>query len=977
VLGVIVKKIVGTKNERTLKKLYPLVEKINVLEPEVRKLEDHQLKAKTGEFKQRRERGETLDELLPDAYAVVREVARRTLNMRHFDCQLVGGIVLHQGKIAEMATGEGKTLVATLPTYLNALTGRGVHIITVNDYLAKRDRDWMGVVYQFLGLSVEVIYHDIDQHERRKAYQADITYGTNTEFGFDYLRDNMSIRTDDQVQPDHHYAIVDEVDSILIDEARTPLIISGPVERSTHQFRELNSPVQHLVHSQTTLVNTLITKADQFIKEGEEYEGGVKLLQAKRGAPKNKRLMKMLKEGKYKKLIERVELDYMRDKRIGELDEELYFSIDEKSHTVDLTEKGRTSLSPHDPNLFVLPDLSMIEEESDLDEDERAKKTRKMEKEFSEKSEKIQNISQLLKAYSLFEKDVDYVVSDGRVLIVDEFTGRLLPGRRYSDGLHQALEAKESVTIEGETQTLATITIQNYFRLYEKLAGMTGTAETEAPEFMKIYKLDVMVIPTNESVRRINYPDVIYQTKREKYRAIIDEIKEMHEKGRPVLVGTVSVEVSELLSRMLPRTIKHSVLNAKRHKEEAEIVANAGLARAVTIATNMAGRGTDIKLGPGVVKCKKCCILCEVEKEKGCSACPDQEKKGEKMTGCVKDMPCGLHIVGTERHEARRIDRQLRGRCARQGDSGSSRFYLSLEDDLLRIFGAERISSIMERLDMQEGERIEHKFITSAIERAQARVEAHNFDMRKHLLEYDDVMNKQREVIYHQRNKVLREESLKDDIASAIEELAEKTAQRYAEEKLPAEEWDLRGLKDAVFKQFSFSFHLPSQVIERLTEEKLTEIIIQQVKEEYQRKEAEFGEDAMRHLEKVIYLQVIDNLWKEHLLSMDHLKEGIGLRGYGQRDPLREYQKEGYDLFVDLVDRITTEAIEKLFMVRLAKEPLFQHATPARPQQLVLSRGELEESSKGKTVKREGKKVGRNDPCPCGSGKKYKKCCGQ
>ncbi len=977
----VIKKVIGTKNERVLKKLQPLVEEINALEPTLEKLNDNELKAKTGEFRERIEKGESLDAILPEAFAVVREVAHRTLNMRHFDCQLVGGTVLHQGKIAEMATGEGKTLAATLPAYLNALTGKGVHIITVNDYLAKRDRAWMGVIYEFLGLTVDVIYHDIDLIAKREAYEADITYGTNTEFGFDYLRDNMARAKEEQVQRPHYYAIVDEVDSILIDEARTPLIISGPVEYSTHQFKQLKSPVQRLVQSQTTFVNKLLAQAEQLFKDENEYEGAIKLLQAKRGSPKNKRFLKMAKEGKYKKLIEKVELDYIRDKRVGELDEELYFSIDEKSHVVDLTDKGREALAPQDPNLFVLPDLSVIDEDTNISDEEKNKKRRKLEKEFSDKGEKIQNISQLLKAYSLFEKDIEYVVSDGQVLIVDEFTGRLLPGRRYSDGLHQALEAKEGVTIEGETQTFATITIQNYFRLYDKLAGMTGTAETEAPEFMKIYKLEVDVIPTNEPVRRINYPDVIYQTKREKYRAIIDEIKEMHEKGRPALVGTVSVEVSELLSRMIPKTIKHSVLNAKRHQEEAEIIENAGMAGAVTIATNMAGRGTDIKLGPGVVKCKHCCVICEVKKTKGCSACPDPDKKGEIMTGCSADMPCGLHILGTERHDARRIDRQLRGRCARQGDPGSSRFYLSLEDDLLRIFGSERISSIMERLDMQEGERIEHKLLTSAIERAQARVEGHNFDIRKHLLEYDDVMNKQREVIYQQRNKVLNEESLKDEVTTAIEELAEGIAQRYAEEKVPPEEWDIKGLKESVSKQFSFPLHLTPDVIEDLTYEKLLDLIDRQAKEVYKRKEAEFGEDALRQLEKFVYLQMIDTLWKEHLLNMDHMKEGIGLRGYAQKDPLREYKKEGYDMFTDLVNRISSEVIEKLYMVQLAQEPQQQmQPAPTGPQQFVLSRGDTEaqaQPSKGKTVKREGKKVGRNEPCPCGSGKKYKKCCGR
>ena len=976
-LSSIVKKVIGSKNERVLRGLQPLVEKINSLEPEVKSLPDHALQAKTGILRERLNSGESLDDLLPEAFAVVREVSRRTVNMRHFDCQLIGGVVLHRGLIAEMATGEGKTLVATLPAYLNALTGKGVHIVTVNDYLAKRDREWMGTIYEFLGLTVDVIYHDIDPLARRKAYQADITYGTNTEFGFDYLRDNMATRQEFQVQGNHHYAIVDEVDSILIDEARTPLIISGPVEHSTHQFKELRSPVQRLVYAQTDLVNNLLAQAESLLKEEKEYEGSLKLLQAKRGSPKNKRFLKIVKEGKYKKMMERVERDYMRDKRMGEIDEELYFSIDEKSHVVDLTEKGRETLSPHDPNLFVLPDLSVIDEDPHLPEEERLIKRRKLEKEFYEKGEKIQNIAQLLKAYSLFEIDVDYVVSDGQVLIVDEFTGRLLPGRRYSDGLHQALEAKENVNIEGETQTLATITIQNYFRLYEKLAGMTGTAETEAPEFMKIYKLDVVVMPTNEPVRRINYSDVIYRTKREKYRAIIEEIKTMHEKGRPVLVGTVSVDVSELLSRMIPRDIKQCVLNAKRHKEEAEIVANAGLQGAVTIATNMAGRGTDIKLGPGVVRCKvQCCLTCEVEKTNGCIACPDPDKRGNKMTGCKDDIPCGLHIIGTERHEARRIDRQLRGRCARQGDPGSSRFFLSLEDDLLRIFGSERISSIMERLDMEEGECIEHRLITSAIERAQARVEAHNFDMRKHLLEYDDVMNKQREVIYQQRSKILSQDNLKDDIEASVEELAGAIAENYALDKVHPEDWDIKGLKESVFKQFSFPLYLtPDTTGKDSSRYRMQDLIVNQAREVYRRKEVEFGESSIRVVEKMVYLQVMDTLWKEHLLAMDHLKEGIGLRGYGQRDPLREYQKEGYDLFLDLLGRINAETIEKLFMVQMAKEPLRLKPEPSASRQLVLSRGG-DQPLEGKTIKREGKKVGRNDPCPCGSGKKYKKCCG-
>jgi len=930
-------KIFGSRNERELKKIRPLLDRINALEPEIKKLSESQLKAKTAEFKERYGRGESLDDLLVEAYAVVRETARRVLGERHYDVQLLGGVVLHQGKITEMATGEGKTLVSTLPAYLNALTGRGVHIITVNDYLAKRDRDWMGKIYEYLGINVDVIYHDLETTSRRNAYQADITYGTNTEFGFDYLRDNMAHSFEDQVQRKHYYAIVDEVDSILVDEARTPLIISGSVEHSSNRYAEMKPLVQRLVNAQTTLVNKLIKEAEDLLNEEKEYDGGIKLLQAKRGSPKNKRFLKILKEGKYKKLVENVEMDFIRDKKLSELDEELYFAIEEKNNVVDLTDKGRHFLAPNDPEMFVLPDLIQFEEESDLDEAEKNKRRTALEKEFSDKGEKIQNVSQLLRAYSLFEKDVGYVVSDGKVLIVDEFTGRLLPGRRYSEGLHQALEAKEEVTIEGETQTFATITLQNYFRMYEKLAGMTGTAETEAPEFLKIYKLDVLVIPTNEPVRRTDYPDMIYKTRGEKYRAVIDAIVEMQAQNRPVLVGTTSVEVSETLSRMLGKKIKHSVLNAKRHKEEAEIVAHAGQPGAVTIATNMAGRGTDIKLGPGVA-------------EAG-----------------------GLHIVGTERHEARRIDRQLRGRTGRQGDPGASRFYLSLEDDLLRIFGSERIATIMEKMGMEDGQPIEHPLITRAIENAQGRVEAHNFDIRKHLLDYDDVMNKQREVIYEHRNRVLRGENLREDIMEMIEEFCDELGNKYVHPDLPPSEWDLRGLQEEIFRLFAFRFSLTRQQIEELSQEKLLDLVINQTQQTYQQKEREFGEPGLRYLESICSLHAIDTLWKEHLLNLDHLKEGIGLRGYGQKNPLNEYQREGFEMFQELIQRIKEETISRLFRMRIAPEPDVIHAAPS--SQLVLSRGEGD--SKPKTVKRESKKVGRNDPCSCGSGKKYKKCCGK
>jgi preprotein translocase subunit SecA len=976
VLGGLLKRVIGTENERELKKLRPLVSSVNELENDMRARSDDELKTMTGVFRERLGQGESLDDILPEAFAVVREVARRVLDMRHFDVQIIGGIVLHQGKIAEMATGEGKTLVATLPAYLNALTGRGVHIVTVNDYLAKRDRDWMGKIYEFLGLSVGVIHHDITPEDRKHAYNADITYGTNTEFGFDYLRDNMTVDPESQVQRDHYFAIVDEVDSILVDEARTPLIISGPVERSERQhFGELKPQVEKLMQSQSRLMSQLLTEAEKLLQEDKEYEAGVKLLQVKRGMPKNKRFLKMIKDGKIKKEIDSIELDHIRDKKLGELDEELFFSIDEKSNIIDLTEKGRQLLSPNDPNFFVLPDLSMADD-VDLADEERQKKLLKLERQFQETSEKIQTITQLLKAYSLFEKDVNYVVHEGQVQIVDEFTGRLLPGRRYSDGLHQAIEAKEGVRIEGETQTFATITIQNYFRMFEKLAGMTGTAETEAPEFLKIYKLKVAVIPTNEAVRRVDYADVVYKTKKEKLKAVIREIEEMNQMGRPVLVGTVSVETSELLSRMLPRSIKHSVLNAKRHKEEAEIVANAGQMGAVTIATNMAGRGTDIKLGAGVVKCDTmCCIICDHERNEGCKNCPDPKKNGKKMTECFKNVPCGLHIIGTERHEARRIDRQLRGRSGRQGDPGSSRFYMSLEDDLLRIFGGERISNIMDRFGMEEDQPIEHTLITRAIENAQGRVEGHNFDIRKHLLEYDNVMNKQREIIYELRNKALRDESLEDLVSEYTEELAGALVDTFLNKDIHPDDIDVKGFKESVFRQFSIPLRQSNDETRKLSSDDAMQLIIDETKKLYDRKAQEFTPELLHRLEKWIYLRILDERWKEHLLDLDHVKEGIGLRGYAQQDPLREYQKEAYDLFTDLDGRIKQEFIEKLYMVQIAREEdLPREPRPQQPQQFVLNRGE--EETKGKTVTRKGEKVGRNEPCPCGSGKKYKKCCG-
>jgi preprotein translocase subunit SecA len=826
------KKIFGSKNERELKRLAPLVDRITALEPECRAWPDSRFHQKTAEFKERLARGESLEELLPEAFAAAREASLRVLNMRPFDVQVIGAIVLHQGKIAEMKTGEGKTLVAVMPAYLNALSGDGVHIVTVNDYLARRDTQWMGGVYRFLGLSVDTIVHGLDDHQRRQAYAADITYGTNNEFGFDYLRDNMKFSLADYVQRGFNYAIVDEVDSILIDEARTPLIISGPAEESTQLYYVLNQVGKQL-------------KRDQD------------------------------------------------------------FTVDEKARSVLINEDG-VARAEKLTNLDNLYDPRHIEV--------------------------LHHLNQALKAHNLFKRDVDYIVKEGQVIIVDEFTGRLMPGRRYSDGLHQALEAKEGVRIENENQTLATITFQNYFRMYKKLAGMTGTADTEAEEFKKIYNLEVMVIPTHKKMIRTDYADVIYKTESEKFTAVVEEIVDCHAHSQPVLVGTTSIEKSEHLSRMLKREgIKHEVLNAKHHEKEAEIVAKAGQKGMVTIATNMAGRGTDIVLGSGVVG-----------------------------TG-------GLHILGTERHESRRIDNQLRGRSGRQGDPGTSRFYLSLEDDLLRIFGSDRIKGLMGRLGMDDGQPIEHRMVSNAIEKAQKRVEGHNFEIRKHLLEYDNVMNKQREVIYAQRRQILAGENLSEDILEMAAELVEDLVADYTGNLTP-EEWDLRGLEDNFQRLFGFRVSLKDDFAGDLEE-----FLSAKVKERFAAKNAEIGPELFQHLEQMVSLQIVDNHWKDHLLSMDHLRDGIGLRGYAQVDPLREYQREGYDAFMDLIHRIKEDTVRTLFHIQVRPhQELPEEAS--KPRQLSFSHGE---GGNPPPAQRQQRKTGRNDPCPCGSGKKYKKCCGK
>ncbi len=1010
----IARKILGTKHERELKKLQPIAEEINRYFGEYQDLGEEDFKGKTDEFRKRIEEGESLDDILPEAFATVKEACRRLLGKRimvteheiewdmvPFDVQLIGAIVLHQGKITEMATGEGKTLVATMPLYLNALEGKGVHLVTVNDYLARRDSQWMCTVYEYLGLTVGCIQHEMTPPERRDAYNCDITYGTNNEFGFDYLRDNMALSLDERVQRGHHYAIIDEVDSVLIDEARTPLIISGPVgESNTKRYSELKPLVENLFRGQTQIVNKTLTEAESDLNNGNEYEGGIKLLQASRGMPKNKKLLKILKETGMKKLLQRVESDFMREKRLHELDDDLFFSMDEKGHNVNLSDKGRERLSPKDKELFVIPDLGEMFHEIETDEklstEEKWKRKSVLEQEYGEKSEKIHIISQLLKAYILFEKDVEYVLQEGKVVIVDEFTGRLMPGRRYSDGLHQAIEAKEGVRVEGETQTLATITLQNFFRLYSKLAGMTGTAETEENEFFEIYNLEVSVIPTNRPVRRVDYDDVIYKTRREKYNAIIDEIESEHKSGRPVLVGTVTVEVSETLSRMLKRRgIKHHVLNAKHHQKEADVVLAAGQPGAVTIATNMAGRGTDIKLGGGIVRCTGC-VLHKDDDHVVVNNPGDNIPEGEDESYCWNNMPCGLHIIGTERHESRRIDRQLRGRSARQGDPGSSRFFLSLEDDLMRLFGSDRIAGVMDKLGAEEGEPIMHPLVTRSIERAQKKVEGHNFEIRKHLLEYDDVMNQQREVIYDQRLFALEGQDLKGQILEMAEEAFEARVDQFADPGAFPDEWDLDGLSADLQSNFLVNLPIDDIDLNDITNETLKERVREVASQAFNERLETLDEEYRDPILQRILLAVIDDRWKEHLRDIDHLKSGISFRAYGQKDPLIEYKQEAFRMFVELLDEIKKQVTTLFFRARIvpreqvARKEMARvearHSAPASAFSAAgiasggggsrAPSGPAERGGSRKPVVKEVK-VGRNEPCPCGSGMKYKRCCGR
>ena len=1102
-LGLLLKKILGTHSERTLKKLWPIVQNINEWFDEYDSLTDEQLQAKTQEFRGRLQDGETLDQLLPEAFAVVKQACKRHVGQKWmaggtliewietpYDVQLIGGIVLHQGKISEMKTGEGKTLAAIFPLYLNGLTGRGCHLVTTNDYLARRDSEWTGHLLQWLGITVGCILQEMEPIERRKNYACDVTYGQNSEFGFDYLRDNMTASAGHLVQgarshtaqqvvddifaavqaggegrvvtdsfqtlilevpagrvPDllpqfgprfsldeiqviwagdkaacampemppravpvkelfggpqvpegcawvrfqfqsrnHFYAIVDEADSILIDEARTPLIISGQVDRSTQRFEKMRPLVENLIQNQAALVNRLLSDADEMLEQKDpdtRYRAGQKLLQVRKAMPRNKKFLKLNSEPDISRQITKCENDFIIDQKskMGEksmawVEEELFFVIDEKGHSVDLSEQGRVTVSPDNPDRFLLADLvdefSRLEDDASLTPERREEAKARIRQENEIKTEELHNISQLLRAYTLFEKDVEYVVQDNKVIIVDEFTGRLQPGRRYSDGLHQAIEAKERVKIEKETQTLATITIQNYFRMYTKLAGMTGTAETEAAEFGHTYKMDVEPIPTNVPVCRADYNDVIYRTRREKYNAIIEEIVRLHELGLPILVGTVSVEVSELLSRMLKRTgISHSVLNAKYHEKEAEIIRGAGQAGAVTIATNMAGRGVDIKLGPGVVR---------------------RAENGELDT----EEAGGLQIVGTERHEARRIDNQLRGRSGRQGDPGASRFFLSLEDDLMRLFGSDRISGVLQRLGLQEGEEIQHSFITRAITRAQRRIEETNFERRKRTLDYDNVMNKQRETVYGLRREVLISEDLRqilldicyDALSAKVEAFKnEKKAEELGADpyNLTAFEGYIRAMVPGIDLDGIEQPHEPGEAY-------LGEIL-NRVEKAHDLKRELLGPDLNRELTRYIVLQAIDNEWRDHLHGIDELREGIHLRSYAQLDPLVEYQREATYMFQDMMGTIQRLVFEHFFRANVVTE------RESGARNVDYGRGEMEdtvgtagggdsgapaptgprsdEPVKPRTYHREQPKIGRNEPCPCGSGKKYKKCCGR
>ncbi len=1020
-LGAAGVKIFGSSNQRKISKILPLVEEINALESKYEEMADNQLRGLAGEWReeifgvsfeeamdQKDDYTDSdwvsfqsrLDGLLPEVFAATREAAKRTLGQRHYDVQMIGGIVIHNGKIAEMKTGEGKTLSSTSPIVLNALLGLGVHVVTVNDYLARRDAEWMEPVYNMLGLTVGALQNDMPEQERREAYSRDITYGTNSEFGFDYLRDNLKHQVENMVQRDPlYFAIVDEVDSILVDEARTPLIISGEVDRDdTQAFAELKPSIDRIVRKQRQIVRQKFLEARKLKGEnGDAPEDFYfKLLQVKVGDPKNRDLFSLMAQDKsVLKNMEKLHNQLRVNKTEKDLQKGMLYAQNEQDNSIELTELGQRELMDMIGDVFVLPELSTEEEDirrdSGLSGEEKAEKLALLQSEYQQKSEKLHSINQLLKAYTMFEIDDEYVVENGRVVIVDEFTGRKMEGRRYSDGLHQAIEAKEGLTIAKATQTIATITLQNYFRMYKKLAGMTGTADTEAEEFEKTYKMEVVVIPTHLPMVRRDFGDVIYKTEAQKFKAVVEEIVEVHETGQPILVGTTSVEKSERLHRMLKRKgIRHNVLNAKQHEREAEIVAQAGARSAVTISTNMAGRGTDIILGGNVEMTAKAQARGDEEKYK--EIYDRLQESWEEDHEYVIEAG-GLHIIGTERHESRRIDNQLRGRSGRQGDPGSSRFYLSLEDDLMRIFGSDSLAKIMDRIGIEDNEPIEHRMVSRAIQRAQGKVEEHNFEIRKRLLEYDDVMNKQREVVYGLRRAIMRSKSVKDRVESMIDDLAADVVYSFGDEKTPETEWDWRGMSVKVAHQFGLALDFDPDKLESTHPQDLANMVAEKARESYNWRREKIGDEIFDQVERDIYLYTIDSLWQDHLLDMDHLKEGIGLAGYGQRDPLIEYKREGFALFDELQYTLHAEAIGRIFriqpvdrddeaMERRRRGPIRSMragrgsgpASPTSPDE----RRPLQpsEDQKPVTYKRDMPKVGRNDPCPCGSGKKYKKCCG-
>jgi preprotein translocase subunit SecA len=1013
-----VKKVLGSKNQREVKRLWPIVQKINEFEVEYQGLMDEQLIAKTTLFKERFGKGESLDSLLPEAFAVVKNACRRLTERKHkslvrgqevtwemipFDVQLIGGMVLHSGRIAEMATGEGKTLVATFPAYLNALTGRGVHVVTVNDYLAARDSEWMGEVYRFLNLTVGTIQHGQIPEIRRLQYNCDIVYGTNAEMGFDYLRDNgMATTKAEQVQRGHPYAIVDEVDSILIDEARTPLIIAGPATVSSHQYDKFKGNIERIVHAQSLEANRWAADAKRQIDDAKIEEAGRLLFKIKNSTPTNKQLLKMIEEPELRRAMDDAELALYQDPRKTELyalKEEAYFSIDPKTNEADLSERGRTFLNPNDPDMFVLPDLITrfhdIDADPELNKEEKQRKKANEQANYDQASERIHNISQLLRAYCVYEKDVQYVVQDNKVVIVDEYTGRTMPGRRWSDGLHQAIEAKEGVQIDRETQTLATITIQNYFRLYQKLSGMTGTAETEANEFHDIYKLDVIVIPTNRPIARVDLDDIIYKTRREKYNAIVREIKAAHAKGQPILVGTIAVESSELLSRMLKREgIIHNVLNAKFVQQEAEIVAGAGQRGAVTIATNMAGRGTDIKLGPGVNKIQGLYVA-NAKQRVVDNVGPDtviDETVGEHFSS-------GLFVIGTERHESRRIDRQLRGRCARQGDPGCSKFFVSFEDDLMRNFGdSRRLSGMMTKLGMKDDEELQHPWLNKSVESAQRRVEERNYVSRKYTLQYDDVMNQQRTVIYGWRNDILTTETPREEIFDVVQEVLESEIESRltGAEANPADfvTW-LNSTFPVGVAEKDFNFTAGPEAVKK--------VALQRIRDSYDIKIKFEDPNALQSLERYTLLGAIDRLWQEHLYAIDALRQSIQLRTIGQKDPLIEYKREAFQMFSDLMGRIKLEIASSLFRTSASitafesflrnlpqklihETPVSAMSTPDPGQPTPEPIEALEhEATNGEPaaaperqlpIRHDGPVLARNAVCPKGTGKKFKYCCG-